>query len=704
MKKLLLSVAVLTAGVYAHAVGARPQDGDSIRTYQMNEVVVNASRSGTLLKSIPQKVEIISGSTLKTLPNDNLAEVLKRATNLDIIQYPGLSAGIGMRGLAPSINNRNSVLILINGVSAGTTNLASITVDNIERIEVVKGPYAVLYGSDAMGGVINIITKKNVTKSQGNVSVESGSFGYSKLAGNFTGVSSINLTYGLGYNHQEQSKDYRIGTHNLLNTTAYDAKILGSNSYGDAMQNTQYDLSAVNAFAEYSLDKQWKVRAEGIYTFAYDVETPGDYFGSSDPSKKDINRLNTYLSLEQNGVKNHFRFAPYYTNDKNSYYSANTTAGFIDYAQTVKEYGYQLQDNYKFGDLNLLAGQDMKIHNEASNVYSAKGVTGTPYNPDNSITDVALFAQASYSLQNLNVNAGIRYDHFNYHIDANSNLNATAATVSYNTVNPSIGAQYTFQKDFRAHASYGTAFHVPDPFQVAGQYTNSWGSQYVGNPDLKPEKSRTTDFGLAYSSEHTGLKIDVSYFHTYYDNKIVTAYGVSTTYVNANHSLINGLELSSAFNFGKYICPKLNLEAYANFTWLLRDNVTTSSTTQDALNVRKVNGNFGLNYQGNKISMRLNGRLIGSRLENDYLMNWSTYSSLRGFTVADYYTKGGYSASDQVLQIPGFLIFDYSIGYAYSKKVNFGITVSNLLDENYTEKDGYNMPGRSIVAKLSYAF
>jgi hypothetical protein len=68
MRKLLLSVAVLMAGTSVLAAGLKPQDGDSIRSYQMNEVVVNASRSGTLLKSIPQKVEIISGSTLKALP------------------------------------------------------------------------------------------------------------------------------------------------------------------------------------------------------------------------------------------------------------------------------------------------------------------------------------------------------------------------------------------------------------------------------------------------------------------------------------------------------------------------------------------------------------------------------------------------------------------------------------------------------------
>jgi len=97
--------------------------------------------------------------------------------------------------------------------------------------------------------------------------------------------------------------------------------------------------------------------------------------------------------------------------------------------------------------------------------------------------------------------------------------------------------------------------------------------------------------------------------------------------------------------------------------------------------------------------MRLNSRFIGSRLERD------SFSALRtGIVAANYYTEGGYTATNKILQHPEYLLFDYSIGYAFTEKVNFGITVSNLLNENYSEKDGYNMPGRSIVAKLAYTF
>ena len=173
--------------------------------------------------------------------------------------------------------------------------------------------------------------------------------------------------------------------------------------------------------------------------------------------------------------------------------------------------------------------------------------------------------------------------------------------------------------------------------------------------------------------------------------------------MNANDSKMEGIELMSSFDLGQFLPEKPQLEAYVNFTWILKDDFTqlvgTEMLTREMQYVRKANGNFGLNYRHDRISMRLNSRYIGSRLEKD------SFSALRtGIVAANYYAEGGYKVTDKILKHPEYLLFDYSVGYDFSEKVNFGVTVSNLLDENYSEKDGYNMPGRSIVAKLAYKF
>ena len=686
------------------SLGAAADLLDSTKVYPIEEVTVHASRMERKLKNLPQKVEIIPSGLIQSLPAENLAEVLKRTTNLDIIQYPGLSATIGMRGFSPSAHARSYTLLLIDGKPAGTTNLATINLDNVEQIEIVKGSYSVLYGSDAMGGVVNIITKRASAVPEGHVSVESGSCGYRKLSGDFTGIYGKNLSYGLGYSRQEQTKDYRIGQKNLLKISATDKLILDKASYGDAMDNSQYELNSANAFVDYNISKQWKMDAEGTYTFAYDVETAGNYWGTYGQSKKDVSRLNLYVTLEQNSAKNQFRFSPYYTNDQNPNYSDNTDKGFISFKSTVKELGYQLQDNYNLGKLNVLVGSDLKVYDYVSNRFSAIGTPADPYKPNNMFTNVAVFTQLAYAVNKFDVNAGVRFDRFTYHIDANDGLKAPEADANYNTLNPSLGVQYQFLKNFKAHASFGTAFSVPDAFKVAGKYTVS-GKSYVGNPDLDPEKSRTTDFGVGYSSAKNSLRFDVSYFQTLHDHKIVEEKLASGeyTYVNANNSKMEGIELMSSFNLGQFLAGRPELEAYANFTWILKNEFTqlvgTEMLTREMQYVRNANGNFGLNYRHDRISMRLNSRYIGSRIEKD------SFGALRpGIVATDYYAEGGYKASDKILKHPEYLLFDYSVGYSLTEKVNFGITVSNLLDENYSEKDGYNMPGRSIVAKLAYKF
>ena len=169
---------------------------------------------------------------------------------------------------------------------------------------------------------------------------------------------------------------------------------------------------------------------------------------------------------------------------------------------------------------------------------------------------------------------------------------------------------------------------------------------------------------------------------------------------------MNGLEIMFSSDIAKVFQSPYSLELYASFTHLLNDkfddNVNDEIITKDMLYVRKNTGNFGIVFDNNNgFVTRLNARYIGKRLEND----WMAWDNLRpDIKSTDYYAKGGYTASDQILQHPQHLIFDYSAYYNVTPQARIGISVSNLFDENYTEKDGYNMPGRSIMGLVSYTF
>ena len=317
------------------------------------------------------------------------------------------------------------------------------------------------------------------------------------------------------------------------------------------------------------------------------------------------------------------------------------------------------------------------------------------------------------------VNAGARFDNIRFSVKENELLKSKSSKNSYNAFNPSGGLQYTFPFNLKLHGSIGTAFSVPDAFKVAGSYSVSeyfpdwdfwWIQNYKGNRDLKPESSLTYDLGVGFTSKNNAFSIDFTFFNTNHTDKIVEyKFNDTTSYKNANSALYRGLETMASVDFGRFTGEKYKLELYANLTIMLKSTfedtkVDGSGNTikfdREMQYVRKSNGSFGIFYDNYKgLSTRLNARYIGSRLEKD------NFTSLRSkITPTDYYQKGGYTAADQVLQHPDYLIFDYSVFYTIQKNKKLGITISNLMDENYTEKDGYNMPGRLVMGSFTYSF
>ncbi len=687
-----------------------------VDSINVEEVVVKVSRLNSKLKNIPQKIEVITSDEIQSVPNATLAEVIKRTTNLDIVQYPGLSATVGMRGFSPSAHSRSYTLILINGKPSGTRNLASISANNIERVEIVKGPYSTLYGSDAMGGVINIITKTATDDLSGEVSVGAGSFKYSEIDAALSGKVTDVLNFDLSFSRKNQGDDYKIGDHNFLSASEEQKIILDKKSYGSRMENSQYELNAVNAGLNATFNEVWSADARASYTFADDIETPGDFFGFSGQNKKDLNRLNLYTNFERKKGNNRLSFSPYFTNEKNSNYSDNTKEGFISFKDNVKEYGFQLQDLQAFGDLKVILGMDYGAYDYQSERFSDATTPTNPYKPNNKNVNTAVFTQLAYNISRLDINGGLRYDHYSYHIDANDDLSAKAADENYNTLNTSLGLQYRILENLKFHTSFGTAFSVPDAYKVAGKYEISeyfpeWDYWYVksfvGNPDLKPEKSSTIDLGLKYAALDQALNVDVTYFNTTHKDKIAEDELESgkVTFINANKSKMEGLELASSFDFGVFAERRFKLELYSNWTFMFKSELEFikedgTSEFKDMHYVRKSTGSFGIQFDNLKgLSSRLNARYSGARLEKDsfeaYRPEWSE---------DNYYTEKDYTPEDKMIEHAGSLIFDYSLAYRFKNGISIGGSVNNLMDENYTEKDGYNMPGRSFLTKISYNF
>lgn len=679
------------------------------KNVELDEVTVTASRMGLTLKQVPQKIEIIDARNLEAFPHENVAEALKRITNLDIIQYPGALATVGMRGLPPTTHNRSYTLILIDGKPAGTNNLATIPSDFIERIEVVKGPYSVLYGSDAMGGVINVITKSPSKIATGKVGVSMGNFGQTNISAGVSGEILPKLGIAFNYSRREQNRDYRIGDANLLHHSEKDKLILDEKSFGDVMENTQFQINQLNGKLQYRINDLWNVSLLSVLTISNDIETPGNYWHSNGMSKKDIDRTANYLDINRKSLNNELIISPYLTNQKEANYDNNTDSSFVKSRERIQQYGVKIGNTHVWGNLRGMLGADYDGYRVSSEKFSKKAVPTTPLRPDNHRNAISAFGQLAYTWNNLFVNAGVRYNYIAYTLEANEMLNSAKKSEHYTHVNPSLGLNYQLLPELRLHASAGNAFYVPDAYKMAGIY--KIGKKiYVGNKDLKPESATSYDVGINYDLGEY-INVDATYFQSFYKNKIVndTSKKDTTSYKNATDGMMNGIEILLTSNLAALWNAPYRLELQGGMTHYFNTEFKEKATneagqsvevTKDMLYIRRTTANLGIKFDNNRgFVARVNGRYIGHRLENDYMGNLRP-----ALTEADYYNKGGYVASNKILEHPANLIFDLSAHYLIRSKYKVGFSITNLLDENYTEKDGYNMPGRSIMGHFSYHF
>ena len=153
----------------------------------MEEVVVTASRVKEKKKEITTNVTIIDEEEIKDSSATDLGDLLAETGIGHIHKYPGASTSVGIRGFRTDcigVDLAGHVLILIDGRRAGTGNAAKIMTKNIERIEVIRGPASVQYGSAAMGGVVNVITKQGKDKPTAFVEGLLGSYDYKELRKN----------------------------------------------------------------------------------------------------------------------------------------------------------------------------------------------------------------------------------------------------------------------------------------------------------------------------------------------------------------------------------------------------------------------------------------------------------------------------------------------------------------------------------------
>lgn len=671
---------------------------DSLLTENLEEVVVTATRTFRQLSSIPLPVTLISQKQLQRTGVTRLNEILNEQTG--IVMTPdatiGGGEGVQMQGIASDY-----VLVLIDGVpvvgrSGGNLDLSRFAIGNIEQIEIVKGPSSSLFGSEALGGVINIITEKPVSERI------SGQFGHRSETFN-----NQNTTFSLS---QRKGK-------------------LGYSVFADRLSTDGFDLApsqvgqTVNPFFNYTFNGR----------FFYDVSDQLRLFASGrhftqvfDMPNGTSEELegNAHLRVDQTiSSRSALEYELYYTNYRTNEQSLDPINNEVlfnnDFNQGLLRPEIRFHHNVtEQGTLTLGAG------------YTYENLERSLFAEPVSFDSQYVFAQYDLrTLDKLNIIVGGRFDR---HSEYNSQFS------------PKLSARYDLSEHFAIRGSVGSGFKAPDFRQLYLDFTNAAGGGYavfgkdveaagvqrllengeIANLLIDPNTlgerlnaESSVGYNLGMSFKKGKLASDINFFRNDFDNLIDTRILAARTngqnvfgYINREsvytqgaefdlrYRLLDHLNLSAGYQL-LYAFDADKEKAIANGTVFARNN-----ETQETVRLTK-SDYFGLE---NRSRHTLNLKAFCE------VPKWEANANLRliyrsRFGLTD---RNGNDLLDELDNafINGFTLVNLTLGKTFFKHYQVQVGANNLL--NFTGNNplaGVDdvllvNPGRLIFARINFQF
>lgn len=411
-------------------------------------VVVTATRTAQIADNTLAPVIIINRQEIETSPATDVAGLLSLHAGLDVARNggPGQATSLFIRG-----TDSNHTLVMLDGLkinpgTIGGAALQNISADNIERIEIVKGPRSTLYGSEAIGGVINIITRQTTNKMRSSLSVEHGRY------------DSNNANVDLQYRRE----NVRAGiTANWLESNGFSPKSSSAVSRGH--DNTTINTHLGIAFSLLAVElSHWQAQGNTEYLDFFDTSVDQDFSNSASGLTLKANPSDEWAtSLTLGHITDEID-----QNQSNDF--AHTQRNSIDW-----------QNDIQLNDENLLT-TGIWISRE----HTASAVFGSGFDEDTNVN--AAFVQNDMQTGNNHLLLSARstdHDGFGSH---------TTWGIEYG---------YRINHNTRVTLGSGTAFRAPDS-------TDRFG--FGGNPNLSPENSRNTELGLSHQfSKQQQLSINI---------------------------------------------------------------------------------------------------------------------------------------------------------------------------------------------------
>jgi len=465
--------------------------------YRGADVIVTATRQAQPLSKTLSDVTVIDRDEIEQAGADSLATLLARQPGVEVTNSGGAGkdTGVFLRGA-----NSNQTLVLVDGVrivsaTTGTTSIQSIPLEQIDHIEILRGPASSLYGADAIGGVIQIFTK------QGE--------GPARFTANFGVGDRGTLQAGVGVSGKTGNTAYAVSV-SQDQTRGFSATNANSQYYNpdrDGDANTAYSANLTQTWAP--------GQSLTLRLFQSFDRSDFDNYGNANPNLQDVTKTRlTGQSIESKNVLNDawtstLRYA--HSQDRSETFAFDSTATQSRSLYTTTQDDVQWQNDIKTGVGSFMAGAS----------YTKQKVDSTTVFDKTSRDVTAVFAGYQGEFGRNLLQASMRHD------DDSQFGGKTTGQASYG---------FKLDGGWLLHAGYGTGFKAPT---FSDLYYPGF-----GNPNLQPETSKNTEAGVKWSGN--GSRADLVWFHNDIDNLIIyqnqTAQNRSAT--------IEGATLSGATSFG----------------------------------------------------------------------------------------------------------------------------------------------------------
>jgi outer membrane cobalamin receptor len=603
--------------------------------YELEEIILYGDRD---FVSPSMLIEI----TAEQIENKNaftIADILKTDPALNLTSGPKAETEIKIRGFPAQ-----DVLVLVDGRPInpgyyGKVDLSMLPVNNIAKLNVVKGPSSVAYGVNNMGGVVDIITKNGFEEPQTVFDLSLGNYQFRNL--------------NLNHSHQIEKLNYWISAYenysngfklsdNFEPTSLEDGGLRDNSFYHKIGGNLKlgYQTESMDLYS-FSVGYNWAEKDVPTTIYSWDNPTYRKFpewqrFSSALSGQWNIGSLMqlksvVYLDAYQD------RLIDYKTKEMND--------DEINFDSDLESWTAGASLESKFSLFNV-----HQVHSGASfkkDLMNKKSDADQPWVTNLTYTG-NLFLQDYFNLwENTNVTLGLSYLYFK-----------VEEGQTKNKISPMISLSQNLFTNFRIYASYANAVRVPTLFQLY--------SETSGNPDLKPEDANKIETGIEWylfmNDEDRYLSLQLAYF---YNDLTDLIYRASSSYrfQNISEATLYGAEVQSVFNYNRYLSAELGY-AYLN---------SPDSSTEILEEVPQ-----------NKIYFRLGIRTdlqINLNYELNYFDERTTYVPSKN--------------------LDSYILHSVNIGYQILEFLKLRAELNNITDVYYEEELGYPSAGRTFIAGLN---